>query len=177
MIKEFIKYYLPHWRLFWLDFSCAFALAGLDLVFPVVVSRMIDTVLPRADLEMLGWAGGGLLLLYIIRAALQYVVDYWGHVLGTRMEYDMRKDMFAQVQKLSFSYFDNTKTGHLMSRIVNDLNEVSELAHHGLEDLFIAIVTLVGSFVLLMTMNWQLALITFALIPLMTWFAVVKNGI
>lgn len=175
MFKRFIYYYRPHLAIFVLDFGCAFLMAGLDLVFPMVVRTVIDKVLPAADLQLLAWTGVGLFALFGAKASLQYAVDYWGHVLGTRMQYHMRKDMFDHVQKLSFSYFDNTKTGHIMSRMVNDLTEISELAHHGPEDLFIASVTLLGSFAILASMNWQLAVITFAIVPVMVWFLSATN--
>lgn len=177
LIKRFFKYYRPHMPLFLLDFSCAFAMAGLDLVFPLAVQWIIDRVLPQQDLTLFYWICAGLLVLYLLRAFLQYIVDYWGHVLGVRIEYDMRQDMFEHIQKLSFRYFDNTKTGHIMSRLVNDLNEISELAHHGPEDLFIATVTLIGSFVIMLTIHWQLALLIFPVVPVMIWFAVSKNKI
>ncbi|MBB6214343.1 ATP-binding cassette subfamily B protein [Anaerosolibacter carboniphilus] len=175
MLKRFSKYYRAHLPLFFLDFSCAFVMAGMDLVFPIVVRQMVDELLPQRNLPVILWAGVGLFVLYIARALLNYIVDYYGHVLGVRMEYDMRKDLFDHIHKLSFTYFDNTKTGHIMSRLVNDLNEISELAHHGPEDLFITAVTLIGSFIILATIHWPLALIVFALIPLMLWFAISKN--
>ncbi|HHW73861.1 MAG TPA: ABC transporter ATP-binding protein [Firmicutes bacterium] len=175
MLKNFVKYYRPHLPLFILDFSCAFVMSGLDLVFPVTVQWIIDRILPHRDLTLLLWICGGLLVLYLVRALLQYIVDYWGHVLGVRMEYDMRQDLFDHIQKLSFRYFDKTKTGHIMSRLVNDLNEISELAHHGPEDLFIATVTLIGAFLIMMTRSWQLTLLVFSLIPVMIWFTVSKN--
>ncbi|QUH19616.1 ABC transporter ATP-binding protein [Alkaliphilus sp. B6464] len=175
MIKLFAKYYRNHLPLFYLDFACAFLMAGLDLVFPNVVRKMIDDIIPARNLSLIIWAGVGLLILYVVRAVLQYIVDYWGHVMGTRIEYDMRKDLFNHIHKLSFSYFDNTKTGHIMSRIVNDLNEISELAHHGPEDLFIATVTLLGSFIILLNLHWPLALITFSVVPMMLGFAIFKN--
>ena len=161
MLKRFVKYYRPHLPLFILDFSCAFAIAGLDLVFPVAVQWIIDQIFPQHDLALLARICAGLLGLYLLRALLQYIVDYWGHVLGVRMEYDMRQDLFDHIQKLSFRYFDKTKTGHIMSRLVNDLNEISELAHHGPEDLFIATVTLTGAFIIMMMLNWKLALLVF----------------
>ncbi len=175
MLKRFVKYYRPHLPLFILDFSCAFAIAGLDLVFPVAVQWIIDQIFPQHDLDLLARICAGLLGLYLLRALLQYIVDYWGHVLGVRMEYDMRQDLFDHIQKLSFRYFDKTKTGHIMSRLVNDLNEISELAHHGPEDLFIAAVTLCGAFIIMITINWQLTLLAFMIVPVMIWFAVVKN--
>lgn len=175
MLRRFAKYYRPHLPLFLLDFSCAFAMAGLDLVFPVAVQWVIDSILSQQKLALFFQVCAALLGLYLLRALLQYIVDYWGHVLGVRMEYDMRQDLFDHIQKLSFRYFDTTKTGHIMSRLVNDLNEISELAHHGPEDLFIATVTLCGAFVIMMTINWQLTLLAFAVVPVMIWFAVVKN--
>ncbi|SCY82178.1 ATP-binding cassette, subfamily B [Alkaliphilus peptidifermentans DSM 18978] len=175
MIRRFIKYYRPHLPLFCLDFGCAFLMAILDLIFPQVARWTINDVIPDKNLNLIIIIGVGMLLMYIVRYILNYIVDYWGHVLGARMEHDMRKDLFAHLQKLSFNYFDNTKTGHIMSRLVNDLNEISELAHHGPEDLFIATVTLVGSFIIMLTVNWQLTLIVFAMVPVMICFAILKN--
>lgn len=175
MIRRFAKYYRNHLPLFYLDFTCAFFMAILDLVFPIIPRKIIDDILPARNLSLLIWTGVGLLVLYICRAILQYIVDYWGHVLGARIEHDMRRDLFNHIHKLSFSYFDNTKTGHIMSRIVNDLNEISELAHHGPEDLFIVTVTLLGSFIILLRSYWPLALITFSIVPVMIVFAILKN--
>lgn len=174
-MKRFLPYYRNHLPLFMLDFSCAFFMALMDLVFPIVVSFMVDDILPAKNLRLIIWAGVGLLVLYIMRYILNYIVDYWGHVLGIRMEYDMRNDLFNHIQKLSFNYFDNTKTGHIMSRLVNDLNEISELAHHGPEDLFIATVTLIGSFIIMVNVNWQLTLIIFSIIPFMLLFSIFRN--
>lgn len=175
MLKRFIKYYKPHLPLFILDFGCAFIMAGMDLIFPFVVGLMIDDILPNKDLNTILLVGVGMLFLYIIRSILQYIVDYYGHVLGTRMEFDMRKDLFDHLHNLSFNYFDNTKTGHIMSRLVNDLNEISELAHHGPEDLFIIIVTLIGAFFIMFFTHWPLTLITFSILPIVLLFAVIKN--
>ncbi len=175
MLKRFAKYYRPHLPLFILDFTCAFLMAGLDLVFPSMVTRTVDEVLPRRDLKALLTVGIVLLGLYILHYILQYIVDYYGHTLGTKIEYDMRQDLFDHIQDLPFSYFDDNKTGHIMSRLVNDLNDISELAHHGPEDLFIALVTLVGTFIILIRQNFKLGLITFAMVPIMIWSAIGKN--
>ncbi|SMP44195.1 ABC transporter ATP-binding protein [Anoxynatronum buryatiense] len=175
MMRKFIRYYRPHLPLFTLDFGCALITALMDLVFPFVVRLMIDEVIPSRNLNLIFMISGGLLIFFIIRSLLQYIVDYWGHVLGIRMEYHMRKDLFQHLQKLSFNYFDNTRTGHVMSRLVNDLNEISELAHHGPEDLFIALVTLTGSFLIMLSIHWQLTLITFMLIPVVMTFTILKN--
>ena len=175
MLKKFIGYYRPHLPLFFLDFGCAFVTALMDLVFPFMVSIIIDDIIPARNFQLFMMIAGGMLIFFILRALLQYIVDYWGHVLGIRMEYHMRKDLFQHLQKQSFTYYDNTKTGHVMSRLVNDLNEISELAHHGPEDLFIAMVTLTGSFIIMLNMNWRLTLITFSLIPIVMTFTILKN--
>ncbi|MFA5523457.1 MAG: ABC transporter ATP-binding protein [Tissierellales bacterium] len=175
MLRKFITYYRPHWKIFLLDMICAFMISALDLVFPMATSKIIDEVIPNKEIKSLVIITGVLVLLYIVRYICNYVVDSWGHIVGTRMEFDMRKEIFSHIQTLSFKYFDNTKTGHIMSRIVNDLREITELAHHGPEDLFISLVMLVGSFVILLNVEWRLTLIIFAFVPIMIWFAVSKR--
>lgn len=175
MIKRFAKYYKPHMKLFILDLVCALLIAFTDLVYPMITRSFINDIIPNRKVQFIFILGAVLLILYIIRFGLEYIVGYYGHVLGVRMEYDMRKEMFTHVQGLPFSYFDNTKTGHIMSRIVNDLNEISELAHHGPEDLFISIIMLLGSFFLLLGINVKLTLITFTIIPFMIFFAMHYN--
>lgn len=175
MIKRFAKYYKPHKGLFILDLICAFLISLTDLVYPMITRSFINDIIPNNQVALIFKLGIVLLVLYIIRLFLEYIVGYYGHVLGVRMEYDMRKEMFAHVQQLPFSYFDNTKTGHIMSRMVNDLNEISELAHHGPEDLFISIIMLGGSFFLLLGINVKLTLITFTIIPFMILFAMRYN--
>jgi len=175
MIKRFISYYKPHWKLFLLDMVCAFLISALDLVFPIATRNVINEVIPAGDMRTLFIITVVLVVLYIVRYIANYIVDYYGHVVGTRMEFDMRKDIFTHIQSLSFSYFDNTKTGHIMSRIVNDLREITELAHHGPEDLFISFVMLIGSFIILIKIEWRLTLIIFAFVPIMIWFAISKR--
>lgn len=175
MIKRFARYYKPHIGLFTLDFSCAFIMSVMDLAFPVALQQIIDNVIPSGQINLLWWIGGGLLAMYLVHAAFEYIVDYFGHMVGLKIEYDMRRDLFDHINKMSFSYFDNNRTGHIMSRLVNDLNEVTELAHHGPEGFFIAAVTLLGSLAIMLAYNWQLALITFALIPIMFFFSYRMN--
>ncbi|MTI47495.1 ABC transporter ATP-binding protein [Sporosalibacterium faouarense] len=175
MIKRFAAYYKPHLGLFALDMVCAFLIAGMDLVFPVVTKSFINDIIPRGDVRSIYIITGVLVVLYILRYIFQYIVNYWGHVVGTRMEYDMRRDIFTHLQNLPFSFFDKIRTGKIMSRIVSDLREISELAHHGPEDLFISIIMLVGSFIILMTYEWRLTLIVFAFIPIMLIFALRKR--
>lgn len=176
MIRKFIKYYKNHMFLFSLDLFCALLIALTDLIFPMVTRRFINDIIPNNKIELLFKLGIILLFLYIIRMILEYIVGYYGHLLGVRMEYDMRKEIFSHIQKLPFTYFDNTKTGHIMSKIVNDLNEISELAHHGPEDIFISIIMIIGSFILLLGINIPLTLITFTIIPFMIYFTIHYNS-
>src|SRR6056297_3514880 len=173
MIKKFSKYYINHWRLFLVDIICAFLMSGIDLLYPVIVQQMLDNHFPNRNVGMIIRILILLLILYVLRLIFQYIVHYWGHVVGIRMETDMRKELFNHLQKLSFKFYDNTKVGYLMSRIVNDLNNISELAHHGPEDIFISTVMLLGSFLILLFMKWQLALFTFAMLPIMFYFSMV----
>lgn len=175
MIKRFVKYYKPHMRLFLLDIVCAFALSGISLIYPVLTRRMINEFVPNRELRLMLIFAGILLLLYIVKCFFSYIVNYYGHIVGVRMQADMRRDIFGHLQKLPFTYFDNNKTGALMSRITNDLFEVSELAHHGPEDLFISAVMLLGSFVVMCTMNVWLTLIVYAFLPVMIYFAMRKR--
>jgi ATP-binding cassette subfamily B protein len=173
MIKKFSKYYINHWKLFLLDIVSALLMSSLDLMFPVIVQQLLDNYFPNKNSAMIIRMLVLLLILYVLRLIFQYIVHYWGHVVGIRMETDMRKKLFNHLQKLSFKFYDNTKVGYLMSRIVNDLNNISELAHHGPEDLFISSVMLLGSFVILLLMKWQLALFTFAILPIMFYFSLI----
>ena len=175
LIKRFSQYYKPHMKLFILDFGCAFLMSILDLIFPILVALIIDNAIPNKNLDLIIKISTFMLALYILRAVFDYIVSYWGHVLGVRIESDMRSDLFNHIQKLSFSYFDNTKTGHIMSRLVNDLLDIAEFAHHGPEDLFIASVTLLGSLTIMFLVNWQLALIITIIIPIMLYFTIIKN--
>ncbi|WP_367355698.1 ABC transporter ATP-binding protein [Mesotoga sp.] len=175
MIRKFIAYYRPHLRLFILDMACAFMIAGIDLVFPRFTTLALDNYIPSGNMRGLVIIAVVMALLFVLRAVFNYVVNYWGHVVGVRMEYNMRKDIFSHLQTLSFSYFDKVRTGKIMSRIVNDLREITELAHHGPEDLFISTVTLVGAFFILMQNDWRLTLVVFAYIPFMIWYGVNKR--
>jgi len=175
MLKKFISYYKPYWKLFALDMSCAFLIAAIDLAFPLIARQFINDIIPNGKLRIFYIFIIALLILAVVRAVLNYIIDYWGHIVGTRMERDMRKDLFGHLQTLSFDYFDNIKTGHLMSRIVNDLREISELAHHGPEDLFLSLVMLIGSFIILTTIEWRLTLIIYSFLPLLIWYATLKR--
>ena len=175
MLKSFVHYYKPHWKLFLLDMVCALIAASCDLMYPVISRDIINTYIPDKNLQLiLSWSAA-LLVIYIIQTIMQYIMQYQGHVVGVRMQADMRRDVFEHLQKLPFSYFDEHKTGVIMSRIVNDLMDISEFAHHGPEDLFISLVTILGSFIILCTINVPLTLITFAVLPFLVLFIVKKR--
>ncbi|KZE47738.1 multidrug ABC transporter ATP-binding protein [Brevibacillus parabrevis] len=175
MIRRFFSYYRPYKWLFMLDFGCAIIAGLLELAFPVAVNAFIDDLLPGGKWGLIVWASLGLLALYAVNTLLMYIVNYWGHMLGINIETDMRRKLFAHIQKLSFRFFDNSKTGHLIGRLTNDMNMIGEMAHHGPEDLFIAIMTLVGSFVLMLSINWKLAVLTFVVVPVIIWVVVHFN--
>ncbi len=176
MLRRFFSYYRPYKGLFILDFTCAVIAGLLELGFPLAVSQFIDDLLPSGNWKMIVLASIGLLGIYVLNTVLNYVVTYWGHMLGINIETDMRRKMFDHIQKLSFRFFDNHKSGHLVGRVTNDLNDIGEIAHHGPEDIFIAIMTLAGSFTLMAYINVELALITFIIIPIMAWLIIIFGG-
>lgn len=167
MIRRFFSYYKPHKRLFIVDFSAAMIVAILELAFPLAVQWFIDDLLMGDDWNIILTVGALLLVVYIVSTLLQYVVTYFGHKLGVNIETDMRNELFHHVQKQSFRFFDNTKTGHMISRITTDLFDLGELAHHGPEDFFISIMTFLGAFFIMFTINPMLALIVLITIPIL----------
>ncbi|MCM3290599.1 ABC transporter ATP-binding protein/permease [Paenibacillus sp. MER 180] len=175
MLRRFFSYYRPYMGLFFLDFTCAVFVALLELGFPLAVNQVVDKLLPTGNWTWIVWACIGLLVIYLINMVLHFVVTYWGHMLGINIETDMRKKMFEHLQKLSFRFFDNNKTGQLMSRMSNDLLEIGEVAHHGPEDLFIAVMTLLGAFGLMLGLNWKLAVLTFVVVPLLCSITIYFN--
>ena len=175
MIKAFIKYYKPYKKTFYLDLLAAFSVAVCDLFYPMITRQIIDEVIPNKDLKLLATFGITLLGIFLLRAGFNYFMQYQGHIVGVNMQGDMRNDLFKKLQKLPNKYFDDNKTGVIMSRIINDLNEISELAHHGPEDLFITAVMLLGSFGILSTINLELTIIVFALLPIGLFFTLRKR--
>ena len=171
MIKKFIKYYKPYKKLFFMDLLAALLFAVCNLVYPMITRDIMNEVVPNKDIRMLVIFAFTLLFIFIMKAFLNHFMQYWGHVVGVRMQADMRSEVFTHLQKLPNSYFDNNKTGVTMSRIINDLMDISELAHHGPEDLFISIVMFVGSFFILLNINIPLTLIIFAILPFVVIFA------
>lgn len=176
MLRRFFGYYKPYKRLFFLDFFSAVVSGVLELSFPIAVQLFIDRLLPSGHWVSIGIAAAGLTAVYLLNTGLLYTVTYWGHMLGINIETDMRKRAFDHLQKLSFGYYDEQKTGHLVGRLTKDLEEIGEVAHHGPEDAFIAIMTLLAAFVLMFAVNVNLALITLAVVPFTAWFTVRYGG-
>ena len=168
MLARFFSYYAPWRGLFVLDFGCAVLAGLLELAFPIAVKVFIDTLLPSGEWNLIIAAAVGLLAIYLLNTGLMAVVTYWGHMLGINIETEMRRRAFDHLQKLSFGYFDNQKTGHLVGRLTKDLEEIGEIAHHGPEDLFIAVMTFLGAFVLMLFVHVELALITAIVVPVGT---------
>ena len=168
MLARFFSYYAPWRGLFIIDFGCAVLAGLLELAFPIAVKVFIDTLLPSGEWNLIIAAAVGLLAIYLLNTGLMAVVTYWGHMLGINIETEMRRRAFDHLQKLSFGYFDNQKTGHLVGRLTKDLEEIGEIAHHGPEDLFIAVMTFVGAFVLMLFVHVELALITAVVVPVGT---------
>ena len=178
-MKAFIKYYKPYKKLFFTDMFCALTLSGIDLIFPLLVGYLMDEVYILQDsttiLKYIGIVGGVLFALYVIKYFCQYYITSWGHIMGTYMEADMRKELFSHLEKLSFSYYDEVNTGKLMSCIVNDLFDISEFAHHGPEDIFISIIKVVGTFTILSFVNIKMTLILVFFTVIMFYFSLHYN--
>ena len=169
-LRIFASYYRPHWKLFALDMVCALCICLVDLAFPIVSRFSMQTLLPGQMFTAFFVVMAVLAGAYVLKGCFYYIITYWGHLLGVRMEADIRRDLFSHMQDLSFSFYDKNRTGPLMSRVTTDLFEITELAHHGPEDLFISTVTLAGAFLVMLTIRWELALIVFAVIPLFILF-------
>lgn len=169
MLKKFFSYYKPYKKLFLIDFGAAVIAGVLELIFPIAVNRVIDQVLPNGNLKTILMVSVTLFALYMLSMTLNYIVITLGHRLGINIETDMRRELYAHYQKQSYKYFDQKETGEMMSRITSELFEVSELAHHGPEDVFITIMTLVASFILMYNTHAELAIITVTFIPILAF--------
>jgi ATP-binding cassette, subfamily B, bacterial len=176
LLRRFAAYYAPYRRLFTLDFGCAVISGVFELAFPLMVTLFVDRLLPSENWGMIVFAAVGLLVVYLANAGLIATVTYWGHMLGINIETDMRRKAFDHLQKLSFGYFDDQKTGHLVGRLTKDLEEIGEVAHHGPEDAFIAVMTLIGALVLMFVINVPLALITLGVLPVTVWLTLRYGG-
>ncbi|WP_411838886.1 ABC transporter ATP-binding protein [Paracoccus sp. ME4] len=175
-MRSFFSYYRPFMGLFWLDFGCAVLSGLLELAFPLAVTWFIDTLLPQGDWSLTVAASGGLLALYAVNAGLLTVVIYWGHKLGINIETAMRAQAFDHLTRLSWRWYDRARTGKLVARVTRDLEEIGEVAHHGPEDAFIALMTFVGAFLLMFWIHPQMALIVAAIVPAMLVLVIVYGG-
>lgn len=177
MIRKFCSYYKPHMRLFILDLFCALVLSLINLIYPLIAKYIMNELAgDESKIKLIVILGIVLLVIYLIKAGLNFVIQYWGHIVGVRIQGDMRKEMFEHLQKLPFSFFDENKTGTIMSRLINDLQDISELAHHGPEDIFIATITLIGSCALMIfSVNPYLALISFSVVPFIVVYAIITR--
>lgn len=175
MIKKFISYYKPYRKLFILDLLVATIATICSLIYPMMTRVLINETIPNKEVKVIGIFAVVLMLLYLIKAGCCYFMQYFGHLVGVGMQADMRRDMFNHLEELPNSYFDNNRTGDLMSRMINDLMEISELAHHGPEDLFISIIMFLGSFIILSTINIPLTILVFAFVPFIVIFTLKKR--
>ena len=171
-LKIFFSYYKPHLKLFIADMICAFLIAAIDVAFPMFSRYALDILIPNGNLRIFTFfiiiLGGG----YFLRWVCNWFVNYWGHIFGNRIEQDMRRDVFSHLEKLPFSFYDTNRTGKIMARATTDLFEITELAHHGPEDFFIAILTIFGSFFLLLKIRWELAIIVIISMPIILFIVI-----
>ena len=171
MLKKFISYYKPHKKLFALDMLASLLISALGMVYPIVTRTMLNDYIPNKKIRLIVIFGASLFVIYFVRMLLRYFVQYYGHIIGIRMQAQMRSEMFEKLQKLPFAFFDENETGKIMSRLTNDLMDIAELAHHGPENLLISGIMVIASFVYLMSINVPLTLIVFACVPLLLFSA------
>lgn len=176
LIRRFFSYYRPHRRLFIVDLICSFTISVCNLFYPMIARNIMNDYVPNQNLRLLIVWAIVLAAIYAVKSVLTYIVGYWGHVLGVRIQGDMRRALFRHIETMPFSFFDEHKTGSVMSRIINDLFEVSELAHHGPEDVFNSCISILGALVMLCLINPWLALIVLVYIPFMLFFAIKARG-
>lgn len=171
-LQIFLSYYKPHVKLFIADLFCATIMAIVDTSFPILSKITLDSLIPTGELSKLLKMIVFMIVIFIIRSVANWFVNYWGHTFGTLVEMDMRKDLFTHIENQDFTFFDNNRTGKIMSRVTTDLFEVTELAHHGPEDIFISVLTILGSFVLLLKIRWELALIVILYVPILIFVTI-----
>lgn len=176
MFKKFISYYRNHLGLFILDMIATLLMAGIDLVYPYFTGIFMDDYIPNGKIQSMVIVSLTLLILFIIRLICSHIVNYWGHIMGCKMEFDMRQDLFKKFQSLNFSYYDENKTGVIMSRLVGDLRDITELAHHGPEDIFISLIMIIGSFIILFNINAVFTLSIFPIIILIIIFSMWRRN-
>ena len=167
LVRIFLSYFKPHRRLFAMDMLCALFVAAVDLAFPLVSRRAMNDLLPDKAYTTFFIVMGVMAAAYLVRAVLYYVICYWGHTFGIRVEADIRRDLFSHMQSLGYEFYDRNRTGQLMSRLTSDLFEITELAHHGPEDLVISLLTIVGALVVMFSIEWRLALVVCVILPIL----------
>ena len=175
LFRIFLSYFKPHRRLFAMDMCCALLVAAVDLAFPLVSRWSINTLLPEGSYMIFFVVMGTMAAAYLIRALLYYVICYWGHTFGIRVEADIRQDLFRHMQRLGYGFYDRNRTGQLMSRLTSDLFEITELAHHGPEDLVISVLTIVGALVVMFTIEWRLALVVCIILPILLAVVILRR--
>ncbi len=171
MLKRFLKYYKPHKKIFALDMTASLAISIIGIIYPIITRNMMNVFIPERKYNLIVISGIVLLSIYFIRMLLMYFIQYWGHMMGVKMQAQMRSDMFVHLQKLPYKFYDDNETGKIMARMTNDLMMVSELAHHGPENIIISTISIIASFTYLATINWKLALIIFLCVPVMALIA------
>ena len=175
LLGIFVSYFRPHLRLFLLDMLCALAVSAIDLAFPLVTRSALYQLLPDKRYQVFFVVMAILVAAYVLRSILQFVIAYWGHTFGIRVEADIRRDLFSHLQTLSFRYYDNNRTGQLMSRLTSDLFEITELAHHGPEDLFTSVLTVIGAMIIMFTVQWKLALVVCLMFPVFMTVVILRR--
>ena len=175
LFRIFLSYFKPHRRLFAMDMCCALLVAAVDLAFPLVSRWSINTLLPEGSYLIFFVVMGTMAVAYLIRALLYYIICYWGHTFGIRVEADIRQDLFRHMQRLGYGFYDRNRTGQLMSRLTSDLFEITELAHHGPEDLVISVLTIVGALVVMFTIEWRLALVVCIILPILLAVVILRR--
>ena len=176
VMRRFVSYFRPHWKLFTLDMACAVLIAVVDIIFPIVSREAMNRWLPQQEYRVFFLVMGIMTLAFVLRAGLYYIVSFWGHTFGIRVEADIRRDLYHHMQTLGFDFYDQNRTGQLMSRLTTDLFEVTELAHHGPEDLLISFVTIVGALAVMFSIEWRMSLIVLIIIPLFVLLLVLRRN-
>ncbi|MCQ2421001.1 MAG: ABC transporter ATP-binding protein/permease [Clostridia bacterium] len=166
MLSVFLSFFRPHRKLFALDMFCAFLVSAIDLAYPIISRKAMQEMLPNQAYKTFFIVMGTVVLAYILRSFLYYIICLWGHTFGIRVEADIREALFNHIEELGYDFFDRNRTGQLMSRLTSDLFEITELAHHGPEDLFISAVTIAGALIVMFTIEWRLALLVCIIIPI-----------
>ena len=175
LLRIFLSYFRPHLGLFTLDIACATVASLIDLAFPLLSRYAINSMLPAGAFRLFFTVMGIMAAAYALRGFLYYVIGYWGHTFGIRVEADIRRDLFRHMQSLGYEFYDRNRTGQLMSRLTSDLFEITELAHHGPEDLIISLLTIAGALVVMFTIEWRLALVVVVILPILILVLVLRR--